>query len=221
MIAGAADHADGARRYLLDPAEQAFGGSEMAERQQRVQAPGIDGGPPARVGEQRLRLAAEPQRPCVFLDVERLDAEAVAREHEFLLLAVPQRDGEDAFEPIEQVRAPRQVAGRDDLGIAGRARDESMRPFELGAQRRLVVDLAVVDDDDAAAGGVERLVGGGRKIADGEPPMRQRDRPFVPIAFAVRPAVRNRTRHRSRDGRIGGAAVKRQQTGDSAHATSP
>ena len=68
---------------------------------------------------------------------------------------------------------------------------------------------------------MEGLVGGGRKIADREPPVRQGDRPFVPIAFSVWPAMRDRPRHRPGDTGIGGAAVKRQQSGDSAHATGP
>ena len=59
------------------------------------------------MGQQRLELGAEEQ--CAVVEqrvVQRLDAQAVTRHEQGLLVAVPQREGEHAAEALHALLAP-------------------------------------------------------------------------------------------------------------------
>ena len=80
--------------------------------------------------------------------MQRLHAEAVAREEQRLAVAIPQREREHAAEALHARFAPRLPRVDDDLGVAAGAEHVAER-CQLRDQRLVVVDLAVVDDDDA------------------------------------------------------------------------
>ena len=66
--------------------------------------------------------------------------------------------------------------------------------LELGAQRAVVVDLAVDDRGDAAVLGVERLVAA-RDVDDRQPRVGEGDGPDAPERLAIRTAVAERLDH--------------------------
>ncbi len=97
--------------------------------------------------ENRLDLGAEAEALRVPLKKQRLDAEAVAAEHEPLPGAVPDGDGEHAVELGEHVRADLFVEVKQDLRIGARSEDVAfLAKAVLRLELREVVHLAVVDD---------------------------------------------------------------------------
>ena len=136
---------------------------------------------------QRVELGREGELAGDVAVVERLDPEAVAREHEAPFACVPHRDREHPAQPLPQLRTPLLVAVREHLGVA--ARVESMsRALELVHQLAVVVDLAVLDDDDRAVLVRDRLVAAGQ-VDDRKPPRGDPDRPVEMRALGVGPAV--------------------------------
>ena len=135
--------------------------------------------------------------------VQRLDAEAVARQEQRLLVAVPQREREHAAEALDAVLAPRLPGVHDDLGVAARAEDVAER-LQLGDQLLVVVDLAVEDDDDAAVLVEQRLLAG-REVDDRQAAVAEADArldvkaAFVGAAMVLR--SRSCARARARDRR--------------------
>ena len=94
-----------------------------------------------------IELRRERQLAVDGAVVQRLDPEAVAREHEPPGARVPDRDREHAAQPLPQARSPFLVAVREHLGVAMRA-EPVTGAFELVLELAVVVDLAVLDDDD-------------------------------------------------------------------------
>ena len=119
--------------------------------------------------------------------VERLDAEAVAREHEPAAARIPQGHREHAAEPLEAVLAELLVQMDDDLDVAG-GREAVSASLQLGAQLDEVVELAVADDGDAAVLARDRLVAR-LQIDDGEPAHRERRAAARHVPGRVRPTV--------------------------------
>ena len=76
---------------------------------------------PFRVARQdRGQGAREPQPAGHGRDVERLDAEPVARQDEPAAAVLPDRDGEHPDQVVDERGAPLGVRGDDDLGVGGR-----------------------------------------------------------------------------------------------------
>ena len=96
------------------------------------------------------------QRP-----VERLDAEAIAREQQPPPRRVPDREREHAAEALDAVVAPLLVGVDDRFGVGARAVAVAGR-FELRPDVGVVVDLAVEDDPDRAVFVRQRLLAGGQ-----------------------------------------------------------
>ena len=96
-------------------------------------------------------LISEPndERAVALGIVERLDADAIAREQQRAAAAVPERDAEHAAQVRERVLAPLLVGVDDGLGV-GVGVERVAVGDELGAQLAVVVDLAVEDDPDRA-----------------------------------------------------------------------
>ena len=123
--------------------------------------------------EDRLDLGAEEQPVAGERPVERLDAEAVAREQQAPPRRVPDREREHAAEALDAVVAPLLVGVDDRLGVAsacgsGGPRASSSRP-DVG----VVVDLAVEDDPDRCRPRSKRLLAGG-EIDDAQAPVAER-----------------------------------------------
>jgi hypothetical protein len=113
---------------------------------------------------------------------------------------------------------------QDGLGIA--ARVEAMaRGFELPPQRRMVVDLPVVDDPHLAgrartAGARHRLRAAG-EIDDRQTLHRQAHRAVHVHAGAVGAAVEHRATHRAERGAVGRTLIRLDDSDDSAHEIAP
>ena len=67
--------------------------------------------------EYRFYLRGENQATAFAIKVERLDADAVAREHESFALRVPQRDGEVALDVVHEIEAALFVEVYDRLAV--------------------------------------------------------------------------------------------------------
>ena len=109
--------------------------------------------------ENGFQLRAEEQIRAVPRDVERLDAHAVAGQHQALARFGPQRDREHAAQPRETVGVPFEKRRQHRFGI-GAGAEPVAAPFQFRAQFRVVVDLAVEGDNRVAVLGKDRLVAG-------------------------------------------------------------
>ena len=179
--------------------------AEAGQGAQRLQlgAEGEDGAGVAACGAAVAAAAAAtatPQRrpgarhPAV---VQRLLAEAVARQVQRAGVLVPQRQREHAHAaPQRVVHAPVLERGEQRLGV-GVPAPRGGGGAKLGPQREVVVDLAVEGDHPAPAGRGHGLVPGGREVHDRQPAVRQRQagRRVQPHAAVVRPAVPDRIGH--------------------------
>ena len=154
-----------ARRQLADVDEDRARRRHAVERQERFERVEVD--IPVREG---VELRRERQLAADGAVVQRLDPEAVAREHEPPGARVPDGDREHAAQPLPQARPPFLVAVREHLGVAMRA-EPVTGAFELVLELAVVVDLAVLDDDDGAVLVRDRLVAAGQ-VDDREPARR-------------------------------------------------
>ncbi len=130
-----------------------------------VQRHGVDRRVDASARQQRRQRGGEAQRPLHLREVERLDAEAVARQHHAARVTLGDAQGEHAVEALDEGVAPLGVRPQQHLGVAAVApvvaREEAVPPgLELAAQLAVVVDAAVEDDRHAELG-VEHGLGGG------------------------------------------------------------
>ena len=154
-----------------------------------------------RPGQQRLDLGAEHEAFRAHGIGQRLLAHAVARQNQAPRLALPDRDGEHARQPLEHRQAPLLVAEQDRLGVALGAEFVARR-FEIAADILEIVDFAVEDDVEQPVGLVHRLVGAGRGVDDGEAGVREADLLLAPDRAAVGPAVVENADHGLRAPRL-------------------
>ena len=96
--------------------------------------------------QDRLQLRAEVQLIATARDVQRLDANSVARQHQAPAEFVQMRDREHAAQLLETGGVPLQESMQNGLGIAvGVERVPGFLQF--GTKFQVVVNLAVEDDD--------------------------------------------------------------------------
>ncbi len=201
---------DAARRRHITEAK--IGGERVA----------VDLARPAAMGHQRLELRAENDEPTETSPEQRLDAEAVARQREHTLTAIPQGEREHAAHaPRRLLEPPNGASLGDHLGI-GMAAEGPARRQKVGAQLLRVIELTIVVEDETAAGRHHRLPAGRREVDDGEPAL---GKPKACVAIDpyiafVGTAVDQRAAHGAgtRD-QLGAAASTRdvEETGNSAH----
>ena len=153
--------------------------------------------------------------------VQRLLAEAVARQQQFVAAPVPDRDREHAVEALDRSGAVAQVGLQDDLGLAMGVESRAVL-LEFAAQFAEVVDLAVEDQADLRL--ARHTPAGGRRRR------RRSTAGACPAARARRCAARHR---RGRGGgsrpSCGGPARARARVGpgattypdDAAHGSGP
>ncbi len=147
------------RQQALDAVEEGvLGGVVDAEQQESLQDGEIlaprDGG----VLQDRLDLRREDHAGAALRVVQRLDAQAVARQEQLLVRRVPQREGEHAGEVGDHLLAPLLVTAQDHLGVGVIGRESVPLGLQLGAELGRVVDLAVVDECQATVVRVDGLV---------------------------------------------------------------
>ena len=182
------------RRKLARSAEDGARFGDVAQREVFLDRRRVDVAAQSAVREQRFQLGSEQQRAVGQQRVmQRLHPEAVAREEQRLPVAIPQREREHAAQALDTILAPGFPGVDDRLGVAPGTEPVAQRR-QLGDQRLVVVDLAVVDDADAAVLVVERLLPGG-KIDDRQPPVAQPDAGLDVQADLVRAAMMLRLVH--------------------------
>ncbi len=138
------------RRQLRDVTIDRAGRGNVEQRQVGIDRVGTPFARHVRILEERFQLGPEDHARARQLGVvERLDAEAIACEHEPSSDRIPDRKGEHAAEFLHAQLAPFLVAVDDDLGVGFGAEAVAVRD-QLRANRGEVVDLAVEDGPDGA-----------------------------------------------------------------------
>ena len=79
-------------------------------------------------GEERLDLGPEVEPPVPLRVVQRLDADAIAREQQRAARPIPERDAEHAAQPPERRLAPLLVGVDDHFRVAGGVEARDRRP---------------------------------------------------------------------------------------------
>ena len=179
--------------------------------------PTIDGGG----AQDRLQLRGEDQ-PAIGEKavVERLFAEAVAREEQRLAPLVEERKGEHPVEALETRLAPLLPGMNDDLGIAARSKHMAERG-EFGHQRLEIINLAVEHDADRAVFVEQRLIAA-RQVDDGEAAMPEPDPGRMIKPVPVRATMGEQTGHPMQQEPVGRAApAVVEDAGDPAHKPVP
>src|SRR5580700_6914542 len=102
--------------------------------------------------------------------MQRLDAEAVARQEQPSFLDIPDGKGPHAVEAQLALRTPLRIGGEDDLAVG--VGDETMaETTQFLAQLNVVVDLAVIGQPVTPFGVGHRLAGPFGEVEDGKPTM--------------------------------------------------
>ena len=185
-----------ARQQLLDAPEERLAVQHELEGEVVLQALGV-GLDRREERQQRLGLGGQEQQAVDLRVVEGLDAEAVARAEERLLLLVPEGEREHAAQLLQAVHAPAPVRAQDHLGVRRRA--EGALAEHL-AHLDVVVDLAVVSQPGAITVGHGLIAA--REIDDRQPPVPERHAAALalPEAVAIGPAVCDQVVHGLHDG---------------------
>ena len=123
--------------------------------------------------EDALQFGAEIDFAVLLVVVERLDAHAVAGQHQAALRLHPDGDGEHAAQAGERCISPVQKGLQDHFRIAMRVEDGAFA-FQLLPQFDEVEDLAVVHDDGVAIFAEDGLVAAS-DIKNGQASSAQRD----------------------------------------------
>jgi len=152
---------------------------------------GVDHGRPGQ-RPQALRLRREPEAVAGLGEIQRLDAEPVARPESRLGLGVPDDEREHAAQLLDPVGAVIVVARHDRLAVARRAEDRLVIGGQPGAQLDVVVDLPV--EGHRVAVGIVRGAPAQRLLGafdvDDAQPVEAEDRAVVmPDRGVVRPTM--------------------------------
>ena len=67
--------------------------------------------------QDRLDLGRKDEAAVLVIEVERLDADAIAHEHELFFVCVPDRDAVIAFDLVNEVEAAFFVKVQDGFGV--------------------------------------------------------------------------------------------------------
>src|SRR5262249_50472587 len=127
-------------------------------------------------------------------EIERLDAESIACEHEPSATRVPQCDREHAVELVQKVEAAVLVQMDEYFSVGMVCGEPVSCTLQRFAQLHVIVDLAVEDDRDRA-GLVDYRLLARRHVNDGEAPHDQRNVRTFPITGSVWAAMTQTLRH--------------------------
>ena len=166
--------------------------------------------------QQRLQLGRERQPTGDASPVQRLDPEAVPREHEAALARVPDRHREHATQPFRELNSVLLVEVNEHLGVRVVRAHAVTLALELGAQLRVVVDLAVLDDPDRLVLVRDRLIAA-LEVDDRQPTRRERGGSVRDEAGGVRPAMNEAFVHDLERGDVRHVAARRHEPADAAH----
>ncbi len=196
--------------------EQRLGSRQVACAEQFRERVLVGGSRHEAAFEDRLDFRPEEQPVVCHRPVDRLDAQAIAREQQPRPARIPDRKREHPPQPVHAVVPPLLVRVHDCFGIGSRAIPVSGR-FEIRTHIGMVVDLAVEDDPDRLVLVGERLVAR-RKVHDAQAAMGERGVLIDQQPRIVRTAVGDDVAHRDRAFTIAGAEpVGGDDPGDAAH----
>jgi hypothetical protein len=171
------------------------------------------------VRQQGFDFRAEHQPIALLGDVQRLDADAIARQQQPPADAVPQRKREHAAQVVDAVRPVLLIQVQDGLAVGARAVGVAAR-FQARPVLGMVIDLSVEDEPQAAILVAHRLIARD-EVDDAQPsepeaqPSVWRDGVTVGIGPAVRDGLGHIAQHACLDRlRLGPEA---QDTGNAAH----
>ncbi len=115
---------------------------------------------------QRFELGRDVQAPSrIVAHIQRTDADRIARNQITPSVPVPQREGEDAVQPPEEIDVVLAIQRVDHLAI--RCGLERIAIRDLEPELAMIVDLAVHRERQPAVAGTQRLCTGG-DVDDGE-----------------------------------------------------
>ena len=86
--------------------------------------------------QDRLDLRSENEAAVLVIEVERLDAGAIARQHQPLAIGVPQRDGIIAFDVVNKIEAALFVKMQNRFRVRARSVNVTALLPGLRAERR-------------------------------------------------------------------------------------
>ena len=137
------------RRHALHPAEQ----DVLAEvaRQTGFERLRVGDGVEGIEVQKCLQLGREGEPPRADQDVQRFYPEAIAREKQGAVAAVPDGEAPHPVEAQQGVGSPPFERGEDHFGVAVAAKPKAIA-LQFVAQLEEVVDLAVVGDVVPATG---------------------------------------------------------------------
>ena len=177
------------RGQLVGAAVDTTGIGHVAQGKVFFDGQGVQGAGKVRVGGDDLELGAKHKSAVVQQRIKHgLDAQAVTRKKQGLLVAVPQGEGEHAAKALHAGLAPRLPGVQDDLGVAAGAEGVA-QGFEFGHQFLVVVDFAVEDDDDRVVFVEQGLLAGG-DVNDRQTAVAEGDTGLLVQARFIGPPVR-------------------------------
>ena len=103
-----------------------------------------------------------------------------------------------SVQAFQTLRAPLEIAVKQDLGVAGRAERMASR-LQLPAQFDEVVNLAVEDQGDGTVDGAHRLVASRRQVENRQAPEPERYLSREVSAFVIGPPMRQNREHSAHD----------------------
>ena len=169
--------------------------------------------PPADQGRQSGR---EPDHAGRFRQIERLDPQTVAPQHDPAAVALPDREGEHAVELLDEPRPPGVIGLQHHLGVAV-GEELVALPFQFGAQFRVIVDAAVEYDGQAQGRIDHGLLGGIGQIDDLQPAVAERHPALSESSGAVGTAGSQHFRHSLDRTAAGGISIEPDFTADATH----
>src|SRR5579863_969182 len=170
--------------------------------------------------EEHFDFRSEDQPLGTEILVERLDAQAIARQEKSLAARVPDGEGEHSAQVLHAVASVLFVEVDDGFGVAMGAVDVAAG-LKLRSQFGVVVDFAVEDDPGGSVFVAKWLMAGG-EVDDAEAAHAEADRAGGVNAVVIGTAVRHGVAHAPEDAGIDGGsglgiAVELQDSSDAAH----
>src|SRR4051812_33337868 len=200
---------------FVDPAQSGAFAGHVLQREISIERLQVDVSRDLREAQQRLQLRRKGERPVGKPRPDkRLLAEPVARQHEPLAGAVPERERKHSMQSFHELRPALLVEMRQHRGVTRAAHLVSAK---LVPQLAEVVRLAVVDGDDVAGLVRHRLVTG-LEVDHLQPLVAEHAMPERIRRAFVGPAMLERGAHGVHELRIRGARW-RIESGDAAHGT--
>lgn len=114
---------------------------------------------------QRLDLRSEAEGAAVIGIVKRLDPQRIARDEQFLPPRIPDREGIHAAHALQHVRAAPLIELEQHFAVALAGEHRALGD-QLGADRLVIVDLAIEGQHQAAVMVRHWLCAGGRQVDD-------------------------------------------------------